>query len=162
MRRKLFALLAALAFVLPVFAQDTPEPTAPPVVVVETPDQPVEVDPNSPIVIIRDQNPVLLVALAISAVLLAVFGAALLVLARQGFNSLPPWAQELVRNNEGYIDARVDEGFDTLDRMALLTPNTLDDLLVKYGREHVEQWIKDFYAPAVTAESTDARSLPHR
>lgn len=162
MRRKLFALLAALAFTVPVFAQDTPEPTAPPVVVVETPaDQPVEVDPNSPIVIIRDQNPVLLVALAISAVLLAVFGAALLVLARQGFNSLPPWAQELVRNNEGYLDARVDEGFDTLDRMALLTPNTLDDLLVKFGREHVEQWIKDFYARS-DAESTDARSLPHR
>lgn len=160
MRRKLFALLAALTFVLPVFAQDTPEPTAPPVVVVETPDDAVEVDPNSPIVIIRDQNPVLLVALAISAVLLAVFGAALLVLARQGFNSLPPWAQELVRNNEGYIDARVDEGFDALDRMALLTPNTLDDLLVKFGREHVEQWIKDFYARS-DAESVD-RSQPHR
>jgi hypothetical protein len=59
MRRKLFALLAVLAFTVTVFAQDTPEPTAPPVVVVDAPTtQPVTVESGGTAVVNADEpNP---------------------------------------------------------------------------------------------------------
>lgn len=109
---------------------------------------PVAGSADTPVLIIRDENPVLLIALAIAAVVIAVLGGFVVVLARKGFDSLPEWARDLVLYNGPQVEARIDEGFDTLDRMTALTPNTLDDLLVKYGRTWVETRIKAFFDEA--------------
>jgi hypothetical protein len=129
----------------------TPAPDL--VTVVTDTDEPVTVEPDTPIVIVRDQNPILLAALVVAGILIALLGGFVVVLARRGYEMLPEWAQDLVVYNRPQIEMRVDESFDTLDRMALLSPNTLDDLLVKYGREAVEGWVKDFYDKPTARDS---------
>jgi hypothetical protein len=102
---------------------------------------------DSPVEIIRDQNPVLLVVLGVGAVLFALLTTGFVFMARQLFNALPPWAAELLVANRGALEAAVDAGFDRIDREAVKTANPLDDMLAKFGRDQVERWITAFYSP---------------
>lgn len=136
----LASLLLVLAFAFPVSAQDaTPEitPEPPPVVVVEA-------DPLPPI-IDESENPVLLVVIGVLTILVVLLSGAVLYLANKGYNMLPSWAKDFVLSNRVYVERQLDTGFDTLDRAVALTPNTLDDLIAKFGREFVEERVRKFY-----------------
>lgn len=121
MKRTIAAILfAASAFAAPAYAQEaTSEPTP---VVTETP-APVET-PAPPVITVpgTDFSPreiVLTVALGIAAVIIAVFGATIVQLARNALNTLPPWMIEGIRTGApGALDA--------LDRVTNV-PGEFDD-----------------------------------
>lgn len=161
--KRLFAVFVLLVLIVsavlaaPTMAQEV-TPEAPPVIVV-TPTAPADAPP---VIIDQNENPVLLTVLAIVVVLLVLFAGALLFLAHKGYNMLPEWAKDLVQFNQPYIQGQVTAGFDTLDKLSVLTPNTLDDLLVKYGRDFVETRVKQFYGEieAPTSPPTMANKSP--
>lgn len=101
--------------------------------------------PPDQVTIIRDENPVLVTVIAVLVVVIAVFGSAILYLAHKGFNAMPEWVKELVLANGPYVEGQLDSGFNELDRLTQLTPNTLDDILVKYGRDWVLKRTHEFF-----------------
>lgn len=143
----MFVLLLAVA-ALPALAQETPDavPDAPVVTVIEEGETPAEGTPASPVVIVDEaENPALLIALAVAGVVIVLFGGFIVANGKHLKDSAPPWVVELLLTNRGYVEGRLDKGFDALDSATALTPNTLDDLLVRYGREWVERRIREFY-----------------
>lgn len=146
-KRLLAVLLMLFSLGLPVAAQDvdlTPEPSP----IVTEGDTPVTVeDGEPPVVVVPDRTePILLAALVVASIVIALLLGTVLVLAKAGYNALPEWAQGLIVNNRGWIEARTEEGLVRLDEAVLLTPNKLDDLLAGYVREGVKKGLQDFFS----------------
>lgn len=159
MKRTFATLLLLLTFAAPVSAQEaTPEP--PSVVIVEPEgigsDDTVTVSPDATTIIVdtaRQNNPVLLIALGIAAILIVFLLGAVVYLAKQGYNSLPPWAQGLVLSNRGWVETSADQFGQRLEDYAKTTPNTLDDELARLVREEVRKGIREFYSGVTPAPS---------
>jgi len=142
--------LIVLAFVIsssPIFAQ-TEEPTATPIPEVPTvEDRNVIVPPDSEgtVIISPNENPVLLAALGVFAVVIVFFAGGFVVLANRLGKSLPPEIMGILVGARPIVTSGIDTGFNYVDRLAKVTPNTLDDLLAKYTREELYEIIDAFY-----------------
>ena len=144
----------AIGAVLPAAAQDaTPEAT--PAATVEAPAPEPTVEPI-PLPTANDSG--VLVVVAVFAVIVALFGGAIVYLAQQLKDTIPQWAVELIADNRDWIDARVDAGFDTLDEIAGRTPTALDDELTAYIREQVYLRLNEVLTPT----ATEPTPTPHR
>jgi hypothetical protein len=76
---------------------------------------------------------------------------ALLGLFLLAYNAAPPWAQQLILNNRGWIEGRVDAGTDLVVAGAKTTRNTFDDSVAAYLDELVDRKVKEWF---------DARETP--
>jgi hypothetical protein len=136
MIRILALMFILLALALPAVAQEaTDEPTP---VVTETPAPPVEQPPvDVPGTDFTSREIVLLVALGVAGLIIAVFGATIVQLARNALNTLPPWAIAAIRSGApGALDA--------LDRLTNV-PGETDDQV----RARIRKIVED-----ILAEST--------
>ena len=112
-------------FITPVLA-DNHEPALPPPLV-----SPVGSVPALDTALTQTEI-ILVVGLVIAVVIISVFSATILSLAKQGFNALPPWAADLVRDGSR-------RGVLELEEIVADTPNTIDDELARLIRDIVEE-----------------------
>lgn len=169
MRRKLFALLAALAFTLPVFAQDTPEPTAPPVVVATDEAPSVAIDVNVPAAPGSDGETVTVPSWLMQNYLL------LLPLLTIGAMAFQSWQhgrsikyalEQMDKRSQDAVEAAhealPDAAKDAIQFGINLAERIVDELggIVAWAKRVTDG--QPNTEPPDAAESTDARSLPHR
>jgi len=138
---------------LPAAAQDaTPEATP-----AATAEAPAPEPTPAPIPLPTATDSGVLVVVAVFAVIVALFGGAIVYLAQQLKDTIPQWAVELIADNREWIDTQIAAGFDTLDDLAGRTPTALDDELAVYIRQQVDKRINELLPRTDTPAPT-----PHR
>jgi len=147
MKRILFAALLLLVFAFPAIAQETDEP-APPVPTVEvTEAAPVETPaPEPPVVVIpgTDYSPFAVIIIVLAATLIAViaiFGATIVLLARNALNTLPRWMVERIRANAPPL-------LDQLDKVTDIPNTDLDDMARARLRKLIGEILAEQTPPA--------------
>lgn len=115
-----------------------------PVVIIEPGEEPVTVV-DEVVVVVRDQNPVLLTVLAIAGVVVIVLLGAVFLLIGKLYDAMPPALQQLLISNRTWLEARVDDAWDYGDRLADLTPSEIDDMIMEFGREQTESFLRRFF-----------------
>lgn len=134
----LWILLIALILICgTVSAQEaTPQPIPPPAVVIsDNPAGDTVVTSDAPVTIIRDENPVLLGALILAALLIGFLILERRQLTKIAADAIPQPIAELLLKNRIDINADLDKGLEPIQSAVLATTNTLDDMLLQYSRE---------------------------
>lgn len=136
----LLLLVTLLVCALAVSAQEATPPAPTEVMIVQpNPDGDTVVTGSEPVTIIHDDNPVLLIALGIVALVLLV----VLYLWTKDRHKLAEYAERIIPqpildeflSHRQQLQEDVDQGFDEADRLADQTPTPIDNLLSSFGRK---------------------------
>lgn len=90
---------------------------------------------------------VLTVALAAALVLVGLFGAALVVLGRWLYNSMPPWTRDLIARNYDMVTDAYERLDKRLDEWTDATPGAFDDELQEMVDERVRVILGELRPP---------------